>query len=215
MKRMSRLSTRTALAAVAAGSLALAACSPANQNDSDQSVSDQATSGASSAASEAKETATNNGESALTFEDAYVTAKPADKEMTGVFGTLKNSSDEDIHITEVEGSLSGMYQLHVVDNGEMKESPEGFTIKAGQSLELQPGHEHIMIMDNHDEIAAGDDVTLTLKDEQGKTYELKDVPVRVQQSTHEHYSDGTTGDSGKGEGEYSEHSEHSEHGASH
>ena len=82
-------------------------------------------------------------------------------------------------------------------------------------MELQPGHEHIMIMDNHDEIAAGDDVTLTLKDEQGKTYELKDVPVRVQQSTHEHYSDGATGDSGKGEGEHAEHSEHSEHGASH
>lgn len=192
--RISRRFPQVAIATLAVGSLTLAACSPSEQNDSDQSVSDQATS-ATSAASSAADNAMDDSDSAITFEDAYVTAKPADKEMTGIFGTLKNTSDKDIHITEVSGSAKGMYQLHVVSDGEMKEAEDGFTIKAGDSLVLQPGHEHIMLMDNTEDIAAGDVLSLTLKDDEGNSYELPDVPVRVQQSTHEHYSDGTTGDS--------------------
>lgn len=44
---------------------------------------------------------------------------------------------------------------------------------------------------NTDDIAAGDTVTFTLTDEDGKDYELTDVPVRVQQSGYEDY--GTDG----------------------
>ena len=68
-----------------------------------------------------------------------------------------------------------------------------------------------MIMDYSEEIAAGDDITVTLKGEDGTEYELKNIPARVQQSSHEHYGDahGEHGDHAGMEG----HSEHGSHGA--
>lgn len=181
---------------LASSALAIAACSPPNQSDSDSSVT--SSSGAASpsqGAAQTSQASTEATQKALSFEEAYITAKPADKAMTGVFGTLQNHSDEDIHLTDVTGSLQATYQYHVVEAGNMMQSPEGFTIKAGQSLVLQPGHEHIMIMDAPKEIAAGDSLNLTLTDDQGIHYEFPGIPVRVQQSTHEHYADGTTGGS--------------------
>ena len=123
----------------------------------------------------------------LAFQDAYITAKPASKKMTGVFGTFKNNSDKEITITEVSGSLKGRYEIHETNNGVMAQMKGGLKIPAGQMSELKPGGNHLMIMDNTDEIAAGDTLTLNLKDSEGKTYELKDIPVRVQNSQHEHY----------------------------
>lgn len=185
--RISKRSTRFIIAAFAAGSLTLAACSPAEENPSDEGVTDQNSSSTESADGQ------QQSESALAFEDAYVTAKPAAKSMTSVFGVLKNNSDKDIHLTEVKGSVDGSFEYHIVKDGQMMEAKDGFTIKAGESLTLEPGHEHIMIMENKEEIAAGDTVDLTVTDEEGNTYDLPKIPVRVQQSTHEHYGDGTTG----------------------
>lgn len=211
----SRHATRTLVGFVAAGSLALAACSPAEEQPSDQ----QSTQSMSASASES-----NGAEAAaqgLTFTEAYVTAKPADKTMTGVFGTLTNNTDKDIHLTSVKGSLKAEYQFHVVVDGQMKEATDGFTIKAGEKMTLQPGHEHIMLMDIKDEIAAGDTVDFTLTDADGKTYELPGVPVRVQQSTHEHYGDaaghgeGAEHSSAPGGAGIENHGEHEGHGEHH
>ena len=193
-KRSTRFAspTRMAVAVAAASALLLAGCSPANESDSDQAptASDNTPATAYSQESEAST-------SGLTFSQAYVTAKPTDKAMTGVFGALKNITDQDINLKSAESSVAGDVEFHIVEDGVMKEVEDGFTIKAGETMVLQPGHEHIMIMGNNDELAAGDAVTFTLKDAAGKEYELKDVPVRVQQSTHEHYGDaeGSMGDS--------------------
>lgn len=188
--RISKRSVRTsrmAVAAIASTSMLLAACSPSGESDSEQTMSDASSSVASATADAGDE---QNAEEGLTFTEAYVTAKPAEKAMTGVFGELTNNTDADIVLTEAKASVDGRIEFHIVKDGEMMEAKDGFTIPAGETLTLQPGHEHIMIMDNNDELAAGDAVTFTLTDKDGKTYELKDVPVRVQQSTHEHYKDG-------------------------
>ncbi|WP_313958059.1 copper chaperone PCu(A)C [Corynebacterium glyciniphilum] len=149
--------------------------------------------------------------SSVTAEDAglelrngYVGAKAPDQDMTAVFGELVNTTDEDIHLTEAAGNIQGLFQYHEVTGGIMKQTDDGLTVPAQGSLALAPGEHHIMILQNHDDIAAGDAVTLTLTAEDGTTYELTDLPVRVQQSSHEDYApdssdSGDSGDSGDDE----------------
>lgn len=177
-----------AVAAVALSSaLFLSACSDDGEGKNDASTSAETTQSAESAESADDKAA---DEQALEFNDSYVTAKPADKNMTSVFGTLHNTTDKDITITEVKGDIDGAkYELHEVnDDGEMQQI-SSLTIPAGEDSVLEPGGNHIMIMEVSDEIAAGDSLSFTLVDEDGKEYKLENVPVRVQQSTHEHYGD--------------------------
>lgn len=196
------------LATVASASLALASCSAPGEKDGNTEAAHSSVTEGSDAAkapshdqssTPAQESGMNHeghdhmsGANTITsgdliFEDAYITAKPAAKKMTGVFGTFKNTSDKEINITEVSGSLKGRYEIHETNNGVMSQMKGGLKIAAGQTSELKPGGNHLMIMDNTDEIAAGDTLTLNLKDSEGNSYELKDIPVRVQNSQHEHY----------------------------
>ncbi|TIH67373.1 copper chaperone PCu(A)C, partial [Klebsiella pneumoniae] len=76
--------------------------------------------------------------------------------------------------------------LHTVVDGKMVEQKEGFKLPANGTLEMKPGGEHIMIMDNHDELAAGDKVTVQLKFKDGSTEKVV-IPVREQPSGEENY----------------------------
>lgn len=179
---------RTGVLAAAALALTLAACG----DDDDTTTETTGTSSVSDISAEG-----------LTFTDSYVGAKTADTGMTAVFGVLTNTTDKDIHLTEVTGDLAGEYQYHEVVDGVMRETADGITVPAGDSVTLEPGGHHIMIMDSSEEIAAGDELNLTLTDDRGTTYELNGIPVRVQQSSHEDY--GTDGDADM------DHSDHNMH----
>lgn len=190
MNILTRSNLRRLAALGAAGSLALgiAACS-------DDDDANNATGTTSSAAAPATDSETVSGQG-LTLTDGYVAAKGTEKSMTAVFGELTNSTDKDIHLTRAVGSLAGVYQYHEVIDGVMQEMDNGLTVPANGSMTLQPGGKHIMIMENNDEIAAGDELSLTLTGEDGTTYEIDGIPVRVQQSGQEDY--GTDGMSGTG-----------------
>ena len=84
-----------ALGAAAALALTLAACG----DDDDTTTETTGTSAVSDISAEG-----------LTFTDSYVGAKTADTAMTAVFGVLTNTTDKDIHLTEVTGDLAGEYQ---------------------------------------------------------------------------------------------------------
>lgn len=179
---MKRRLTAASLASVLA--LSLTACG-GGSNDSDAATTTGQDTGQSS--------------DAITFSDGYVGAKDTETSMTAVFGELTNSTDEDIHLTRVTGDLDGVYQFHETVDGIMKETDDGLVVPANGSVAMEPGGTHIMIMENNDEIAAGDALTLTLTGEDGTTYEISDIPVRVQQSAHEDYGTGDSADSADGE----------------
>ena len=166
------------------GALVLSACSDSGKDKKDSSAASSAAE--SSAAKDGASEANDNQE--LKISDAYVTAKSTEKSMTAAFGTLHNGSDKDISISEVKGDIEGAdYQLHTVDkDGKMKQVSE-FVIPAGEDKVLEPGGDHIMIMEVKEELSAGDSLNLTLVDKDGEEYKLDNIPVRVQQSTHEHY----------------------------
>ena len=113
-------------------------------------------------------------EAAVTVDDAWV--KATEGEMTGSFGVISNSGDTDLTVVSATTTASDRTELHevVMIDGEMKmtEKDEGFVVPAGGEHVLEPGADHVMVMDLQEPIAAGDsiDVTLVLDDGSEVTY---------------------------------------------
>lgn len=127
----------------------------------------------------------------VTIEDAW--AKSAEEGMSAAFGTLVNSGDEDATVVSVSSDASTMLELHeTVENeaGEMvmREIEGGFVIPAGGRLALEPGANHIMMMDLTAPLVAGDEVLFTLTFDDDSTYEFS-APVKDYSGANENYED--------------------------
>lgn len=142
-----RTHTRAAVAAASALALALTAACATDDTDTD------------TAADTGTETAT------VTFDDGW--AKATDTEMSGVFGSIRNPGDTELRLNGVDSDLDGSTELHeMVPGGSgmmMQEREEGFVIPAGGELVLEPGGNHIMLMDLGEPITTGQQITLTLE----------------------------------------------------
>ena len=128
----------------------------------------------------------------VTISDAWV--KSAESGMSAAFGTLHNDSDEDITVVSATTDASPMIELHETvenDSGEMvmRQKDGGFVIPAGASFDLEPGGNHIMLMDLANPLAAGDDVTFTLTLSDDSTYEFT-APVKDYSGANENYEGG-------------------------
>lgn len=139
---MRKLTTLLTAALITVPALLLTACSPATQQAEIPASADVST--------------------AITLTDGW--AKSAELGgMTGLFGTLENSGEEDLTIVSVESADAGMIELHeVTADGIMQEIAGDVVIPAHGSFELAPGANHIMLMDLTKNLLAGDEVTLTL-----------------------------------------------------
>lgn len=128
----------------------------------------------------------------VTIEDAWV--KSADHGMSAAFGTLVNTSDEDATVVSVSSATSTMLELHETvenDAGEMvmREIDGGFVIPAGGQLALEPGANHIMMMDLTGPLVAGADASFTLTFDDDSKYEFT-APVKDYSGANENYEDG-------------------------
>jgi copper(I)-binding protein len=107
----------------------------------------------------------------LIVKDPWVKAATAGT-MTAAFGVLVNDTDADINVVSAESPASPM-ELHemTMKDGKMVMQPKrgGFVIKAKGTHELSPGGDHLMLMKPAAEIAAGDEVSFTLKLADGTT----------------------------------------------
>ncbi|MCT1411062.1 copper chaperone PCu(A)C [Corynebacterium sanguinis] len=174
----------TATAAFASASLLLAGCSPSEQ-PAQPEIAAVATATSATSATAAAEDA------ALVFDNAVIRAKEAGdaNTMTAIFGTLRNTTDEDITVTGFTSTLGdARYEVHKTENGTMSPVDNGLTIPAGESVELAPGGYHLMVLDYTDEIAAGDSVDLTLETSAGDI-EVPGVEVRTLIPGEENYGE--------------------------
>lgn len=163
-----RTTTRTALAAAAALALALgtAACS----EDTDST-------GANTAEPAATSQPNDGGESeaaVVVFQNGW--AKATDTDMSGAFGTLRNTGDVEIHITGVTSPVSDRVEMHeMVPGGSgmmMQEKEGGFLVPAGGELNLEPGKDHFMLMDLTEPITTGQVIELVLEFDDGSEQDV-------------------------------------------
>jgi copper(I)-binding protein len=128
----------------------------------------------------------------VTLSDGWV--KAADSGMSAAFGELTNAGSDDVTVVSATTEASSMLELHeTVENesGEMimREIEGGFVIPAGDTLALEPGGSHIMLMDLTDPLEAGEEVTFTLTFADDSTYEFT-APVKDYSGANENYVGG-------------------------
>lgn len=142
--------------------------------------------GCASAAAPTAETAAAD---AVTMGDAWV--KSAESGMSAAFGELTNDGDAVVTVVSATTGASSMLELHETvenDDGEtvMRQIEGGFVIPANGSLVLEPGGDHLMLMDLAAPLAAGDEVTFTLTFSDDTTYEFT-APVKDYSGANENY----------------------------
>lgn len=126
---------------------------------------------------------------AVTMTDAWV--KAAEEGMSAAFGELANTSDQDVTVISARTAASSMLELHETvenDAGEMmmRQIEGGFVIPAGGALTLEPGGNHIMLMNLTAPLKAGEDVTFTLTLMDESTFEFT-APVKDYSGANETY----------------------------
>ncbi|WP_407319446.1 copper chaperone PCu(A)C [Isoptericola halotolerans] len=145
----------------------------------------------------ASETSAAPAGDSVTINDAWV--KAADSGMTAAFGELVHNGSADATVVSATTEASSALELHETvenDAGEMvmREVEGGFVIPAGQELDLEPGGNHIMLMDLTDPLQAGEEVTFTLTFSDDSTYEFT-APVKDYSGANENYQNGDDNDS--------------------
>lgn len=114
----------------------------------------------------------------LEVHDAW--AKAAESGMTAAFAHLHNTSDRELHIVSATTPAAQRVELHEVVPGAagamtMQPKEGGFVVAPHGDLELQPGADHLMLMDLTSPLAVGSDVQIVATFADGST-----VPITAQ-----------------------------------
>lgn len=136
-------------------------------------------------------------EHGVTVTDPWVKAAEAGG-MTAAFGMLENHGSADVTIVAASTSVSPMAELHETtsDGGGgmvMREVAGGFTVPAGGTLMLEPGGDHIMIMNLGETLEAGVEVEVVLELADGSTMSFT-APAKDYAGAREEYAPGHGGD---------------------
>ena len=155
----------------------------------------------------------------LTLVDPWV--KAAEEGMTSAFGTLTNATGRALQLIAASTPSAGMVELHeTMGDGSggmsMQEKEGGFPIPDGGELVLEPGGDHLMLMDLAAPLRPGDEVELTLQCEDG-TELVVTATVKDFAGAQEHYepegSAGSGASDGGGEHDADGHGDHGGHSA--
>ena len=148
-----------------------------------------------SSESEARDSAAaGTGSPNVVVTDAWVRATSGtdDPSMTAAFMSLENDGADDV-LTGASTDVARMTQVHEMVMGSdgamvMRELEGGLPLPTGAHEHLAPGGNHLMLMGVGDELAPGDEVTLTLEFAEGPDQELT-VPVKEfteEEGSYEH-----------------------------
>ena len=100
--------------------------------------------------------------------------------VTAAYATITNTGGADDRLVAVRADIAGRSEIHAmeVENGvmRMRALPEGLPVPAGETVVLEPGGLHLMLMRLESRPGQGDDVILTLEFERAGVVELR-APV--------------------------------------
>ncbi|MFE4465213.1 copper chaperone PCu(A)C [Oerskovia sp. NPDC056781] len=183
---MSARTTRRATLLGATVTLALlAGCSGTPSGTASGTPSGTASPSASSGASAS--TAADH----LTVTDPWI--KAAESGMTAAFAVLHNDGDEDVTVVGATSDLSRveLHEMATDDSGAMvmRQKEGGLTIPAGGEHALEPGGDHLMLMELSAPVQAGAEYDVTLELSDGSTLVVT-APTRTFAGAKESYDDG-------------------------
>ncbi|TQM77670.1 copper chaperone PCu(A)C [Thermopolyspora flexuosa] len=186
----------------------LAACGSSGTDGSTSASASPAAAGSSPAQTPAASPA-----AALTVTDPWV--KAADKGMTSAFATLVNNTDTQLTVVSASSPAAARVELHEVveKDGEMamQQKEGGFVIPARGSHTLQPGGDHLMLMDLTGQVRPGDEVAFTLTLSDGSTVEFTAVAKDFAGGDEKYHGDESHGDRSDGDKGHGDETEADKH----
>lgn len=141
----------------------------------------------------------------VSINDPWV--KSVDEGMTAAFGEFTNETDETLVLTSVDTEVSPVVELHETVGGAdgaplMQELEGGFVIQPQQTLVLEPGGDHIMLMGVTTPIRPGDNVDLVLNFDDGSSLNVTAVAKEFAGAQEEYVRDHSGHDHDHGDGEH-------------
>lgn len=109
--------------------------------------------------------------------------------LTGMFAEIKNTGSEELTLVAATSDVAGKVELHEVSDGKMRAIDGGIKIPAGETVTLEPGGLHIMLMELTTDLLAGDEVHVTLEFSDGSKETLH-VEIRDYAGAQEEYEGG-------------------------
>ncbi len=126
----------------------------------------------------------------ITITDAWVRASEYSDHvggMTGIFAKITNNSDQDVILTGGTSDIAPVIQTHEVVGGMMQQTENGIKIAAGETVTLEPGGYHVMLMGLKRAIVAGDHVEFNFTFDNGHS-EKFDLVAKVSDGGDETYN---------------------------
>jgi copper(I)-binding protein len=107
--------------------------------------------------------------------------------MTGVFMQITNNTDKAVTLIGGTSDIAAMVETHQVVDGVMSKKEGGIEIKPGETVTLEPGGLHVMLMGLTEAIVVGTKVKLTLKFEGADDIVLPEMLAKTSASGDEEY----------------------------
>ncbi|AZQ69326.1 copper chaperone PCu(A)C [Silicimonas algicola] len=125
----------------------------------------------------------------LTISAAMARATPPHAPVGGGFLTITNGGDEDDRLVAASTPIAGRVEIHEMkmDGDVMRMRPvtDGLPIPAGQTVVLEPGGYHLMLMELTDALTEGDTFELSLTFEKaGEVTVTVDIGPRGMSGAH-------------------------------
>ncbi|CAJ1498660.1 copper chaperone PCu(A)C [[Mycobacterium] burgundiense] len=136
---------------------------------------------------------------AVTVHDAWV--KAADADMTAAFARLVNTGSGAARLLSATSPASADVEIHEVVDNVMRTKDDGVVIPARGEIELQPGGDHLMLIDLGEPLTPGTDVEIVATFEDGSRLPIT-AQVRDFAGADENYAPDA----------HAEHGSHESHG---
>lgn len=107
--------------------------------------------------------------------------------MTGVFMEITNNTDKAVTLIGGTSDIAPMVETHQVVDGVMSKKEGGIEIKPGETVVLEPGGLHVMLMGLTEAIVVGTKVNLTLKFDGAADIVLPEMLAKTSASGDEEY----------------------------
>lgn len=107
--------------------------------------------------------------------------------MTGVFMQITNNTDKTVTLIGGSSEIAPMVETHQVVDGVMSKKEGGIEIKPGETVSLEPGGLHVMLMGLTEAILVGTKVNLTLKFDGADDIVLPEMIAKTSESGDEDY----------------------------
>lgn len=137
----------------------------------------------------------------ITVEHMYSFATTAVQKNGAAFMKITNNTEENMRIIGAKTDVSESVELHTMsmENDIMRmRKVEHFDIKAGETFELKPAAEHIMLMGLKEQLTDDSSYTLTLMFDNGESKDLEiDVVIPGTTPGHDHHGHMHSHDDGK------------------